>query len=308
VFSWVRTDGAESCPGRTALATDVTRRLGYDAFREPYGQSLEGVVSRTERGWTVHLYNRGSDGTTLGQRTLESEEAECEALTDAVALAMALVVDPEAALRAPTPDAATAPDALPPTEAPEPVSEPAVDAPTAPAAEEPPARAAVRLGVGAAGSYDMIPGLGAAARLSVDGPILPELRWFGAVSFWPEQVATHNTASFGIGLTAFSLGLCAGAGFDGFRFDGCATLDVGAVHVVVHSPTPLAPGQRLHVGATALLRLEARIVDPLWVGFFGGIAVPFVRYQYRVQGHREVVFEPSAVSPVLGIDLAVRFR
>jgi len=164
------------------------------------------------------------------------------------------------------------------------------------------------MSMGAAGSIDLVPGLGVAARLGVDGPILPALRWYGAVTFWPEQRATRDDASFGIGLTTFSLGLCGGARFDWFRFDGCAAVDAGAAYVVVYSPTPRAPGQRFYVGATALLRLEARLFEPVWLGLFGGIAVPFILHEYRVQGRPTVVFRPTPVAPVAGIDLAVRFR
>ncbi len=301
VFSWVRMDGAESCPGRAELAAEVRRRLGYDPFEAPFGQSLEGVVSRTDVGWSVTLYNRSATGTMLGTRALESEERACAALAEAVTLAMALAIDPEAALRAPEPRPDPPPEAEP---APEP--EPEAIEPPPPAPEEGHER--VRLSLGAAGSYDLVPGIAAGVRLGVDGPLADALRWYGAVLFWPEQIATRDDASFGIGLTTFSLGLCAGAQLDWFRFDGCASVDAGAAHAVVYSPTPRAPGQRFYSGATGLARLEARLFAPVWLGVFGGVAVPFIVHAYRVQGRPGVVFQPSAVAPVVGAELAVRFR
>ena len=304
VFSWVRADGAESCPGRPELAAEVSRRLGYDPFRSPFGQSLEGVVSRADGGWRVALFSRDPAGVMLGQRTIESEEPDCAALAEAVALAMALAIDPEAALRAPPPEAA----AVPPDPEPEPDAESESEPEPERAPERGPAPGSeerLRLSLGAVGSLELVPGL--TARLGVDGPILPELRWYGAVVWWSEQVATAADASFGVGLTSLSLGLCAGTQLDWFRVDGCASLDLGAAWAVVYSPTPRAPGQRLYLGASGLLRLEARLVAPVWLGVFGGVAVPFILYEYRVQGRPDVVFQPSPVAPVAGIELAVRF-
>ncbi|HJL18642.1 MAG TPA: hypothetical protein RMH99_23475 [Sandaracinaceae bacterium LLY-WYZ-13_1] len=301
-FSWVRLRGAEGCPAEPALAADVERRLGYDPFRPPFGQSLEGVVARAEGRWTVTLLNRDADGALLGRRELSSEQPACAALGDAVALAIALAIDPEAAMRAPTP---ATPDPSPaPGAADEAPADEAPDDPPAPPAA-PPDR--VRLSIAAVGSYDVVPSWGVGPRLAVDGPVVGPLRWYGAVVHWTEQVATLDDTTFGITLTTFSLGLCAGARFDWLRFDGCASIDVGGATAVVYSPTPRAPGERVFVGATGLVRLEARLVAPLWLGLFGGVAVPFVRHEYRVQGRPEVVFSPSALAPVAGAELAVRF-
>lgn len=299
LFSWVRGEGAEACPAKPELAAEVARRLGYDPFMAPFGQSLEGVVERVGPVWTVRLYTRGTGGEPLGQRELSSESADCAALADVVALAMVLAIDPDAALSAPRPSTSVAGAA----------QANAVAAPEPEGGEaSPESPEAVRLSLGAAGSYALIPEFGVGARLGVDGPITAELRWYGAVVHWAEHTAELGDASFGIGLTTFALGLCAGTGIDGFRFDGCASVDLGTTQAVVYSPTPLAPGQRFWMSATALLRFEARIYAPLWVSVFGGITVPFVRYEYRVQGRDEVVFAPSVVSPIAGIELAVRFR
>ena len=165
----------------------------------------------------------------------------------------------------------------------------------------------MRLSAGAMGGVDVVPGLGVAARVGIDGPILPELRWYGAVAYWTEQVATLADASFGVGLITFSVGLCAGKRFDFFRFDGCVSVDVGAANAVVYSPTPRAPGERIYAGATALLRAELEIVDPLWIGVFVGGVVPFVVHEYRVQGRDEVVFRQFPFGPIAGSELAVRF-
>lgn len=296
VFSWVRAEGAETCPDRAALADEVRSRLGYDPFQPPFGQALEGVVARTDEGWTVTLYSRDADGALVGRRDLPSAEPECAALAEAVALAMALAIDPEAALRAPEP-------------APAPVSAPASASPpaSATAAAPEPTPGHVRLSAGATGGVDVVPGLGVAARVTIDGPILPILRWYGAVAYWAEQVATLDDASFGVGLVTFSAGLCAGARFDFFRVDGCVSIDVGAAHAVVYSPTPRAPGERVYAGATALLRAELELFHPLWLGVHAGGVVPFVVHEYRVQGRDEIVFSQSPVGPIAGAELAVRF-
>lgn len=98
-LSWVRLDGAESCPARPQLAAEVGARLGRSPFSPDAEQAIEVAVSREDGRWLVRIHARASDGTVLGSRVLESDGDDCSAVFSATVLALALTVDPDAEQR-----------------------------------------------------------------------------------------------------------------------------------------------------------------------------------------------------------------
>jgi hypothetical protein len=95
-LSWVRGAGAEDCPNAEQLTSAVERRLGRDAFSEPALRHIEGSVARAERSWRVQLRVVGTDNTVFGSRELEADGQDCSSIADAVSLAIALSIDPDA--------------------------------------------------------------------------------------------------------------------------------------------------------------------------------------------------------------------
>ncbi|MEO7094648.1 MAG: hypothetical protein ABI175_15430, partial [Polyangiales bacterium] len=100
-LSWVRAQGAEGCIDRDTLARDVSARLGRDAFAGAPQRSIEGIVAREGKRWVARLYVRDPAGVLVGDREIASDAADYSALGGAVTLAVALVIDPEAALAPP---------------------------------------------------------------------------------------------------------------------------------------------------------------------------------------------------------------
>ena len=129
-LSWVELPGAESCGGAGAVARAVEQRLGRPALVSPAAAafSIEGRAERSGAGLRAVLVLRDRTGATLGKRDLESALADCSELREKVALAVALMVDPDAVLL-PPPQATAAP-ALTPT----PPGAPAGAAPALPSA------------------------------------------------------------------------------------------------------------------------------------------------------------------------------
>ena len=101
-LSWVRLEGAESCITTQALARAVEARLGHAVFVSPSEAelSVEGSVGPNlgPVKWRATVALRGRDGAMMGTRTLESAEATCATLDDKLALAIAIMIDPEGAL------------------------------------------------------------------------------------------------------------------------------------------------------------------------------------------------------------------
>src|SRR6187402_1032267 len=79
-LSWVRDDGAESCPAGRELARDVTARLGRSPFDETAARTIEIRVERTATGFRSRVHVRGVDDGVLGRRMLTSDEPSCAPL------------------------------------------------------------------------------------------------------------------------------------------------------------------------------------------------------------------------------------
>lgn len=96
---WVRLPGAEACVGGHDLAQAVEAELGHSIFVSASEAELavEGRVEpRPERGFRAVLAVSDREGALLGERTIESEAAECSEFTPALAVVIALLIDPEA--------------------------------------------------------------------------------------------------------------------------------------------------------------------------------------------------------------------
>jgi hypothetical protein len=102
-LSWVEAPGAESCGGASRVAKGVELRLGRRALVSP-SQAALSVEARAEHvsdasAWRATLVLRSIDGAIAGTRQIEAAGADCSELREAVALTVALMIDPGAALR-----------------------------------------------------------------------------------------------------------------------------------------------------------------------------------------------------------------
>ncbi len=103
-LSWVRLPGAESCIATQALSRAVEERLRRAVFVSPSNAdlSVEGHVERAGKGFRAEVTVRDAQGANLGRRELQSPGAACSGLDEPLALAIALMIDPDAD-RAPPP-------------------------------------------------------------------------------------------------------------------------------------------------------------------------------------------------------------
>jgi len=307
-FSWVRAGAADDCPSAGTLRARVRERLGYDPFAADAEVSLEATVAREGDLWTAQVYKRGAEGELLGERTLANQAPDCEALGEAVALALALAIDPEAAVRGAAEDSGVEepvsdeePAPTPAPEAPETEAHEAVPVPppTHRTGERP------RLAFGAAFAHELVPGIGYGFRLSVDGAITRLWRWTVGAELWPEREVTRDTSRVGVGLTQGSAGVCVGRTFARGALHGCGSLTLGALHVVVYDPVPRDPGDRVFLGLSASLRGSVRVVGPVHLGVWAAATVPLIDHDLFVEGNPSPIFSPAPVAPQLGVELLV---
>jgi len=257
----------------------------------------------------VRLYEHDAQGRRLGTRTIESHSADCRELDSAVALAVALIIDPDmgrASSRAAFPEP-SATHATPPTwDEPRALPAPVAPAPAIPwATHQPtcPEPTPLTLMVGTSLAQDLLPGLAPVFSIVTDVGFGSHLRARLGALYAPERRRREATMDFALGLTAASLGIC-------YETRGalgpvaCASLLGGALHAVVYSPEPARPGDRGWGAARVDAGLGVR-TGRLVAELRGWALAPLVRWQFRVEG-REVAFREPWVVP--GLELALGWR
>ncbi len=318
-LAWVRLPGAEACIGAHALAQAVERRLGRPVFvsAAQAGLSIEGRIERTAQpeGFRAVITLSDEQGAPLGTREIRREAARCDALDDEIALVVALLIDPEAAL-APPPAAPPAPPppAPPPVQAIVPVP-PAPPACPAPPPEPPPAPPSRPwhggIEVGAVGEIGLLPsaGVGVDLRLHVTPPGWPVLE-IGAAIF-----ASQRVASGGLGadfrLSFVSIAVCPlTADRWGFSFSACAGVDVGAIRGGGFGFDISLEQEGIVVDPRAGGTVWRRLVGPLRAALDADLVVPVVRDQFyyaAVGGTKLDVFRMSAVAGSVDLAIGVEF-
>jgi hypothetical protein len=292
-LAWVRDDGAESCPPGREFAADVTQRLGRSPFDPDAPRSIEIRVERTATGFRSRVHVRGNDGSTLGRRMLTNDEPTCAPLFSATALAVALLIDPDAALREPagTPVAEFT-EPSPPPPKPASLPEPVTTAAPTPAPPPPPPRrdhegaAAALLGVYALGiTPEGSPGL----ALQVSGRPDTHWGWSALALYVDPSEALHDNVTFSVGLTALG-------GLVSFRplprganlaFEAGPWLGVLGTSVVVSDERPVSavatsPGDFLFAALSAGVGFEAAVSTNVFVTARGHLLLPLIRRQLSV--------------------------
>jgi hypothetical protein len=172
---FMRSAGAEGCPAEERLRGAVTERLGTDPFSLQAPNTAIVEFSGKGRSLRALITFQSTDGV-VKRRELTSPTLDCTELFRSVELALAIAIDPHAALVTPSPAPSSAPPSPspPPPPPPSTAPEPPVPQPSIP--QQPPANP--WLAVGGPGVYATA-GLGPTASAGVS--LLGGLRrgWLG---------------------------------------------------------------------------------------------------------------------------------
>jgi len=285
----VRADGAGTCDSASAIARDVSRRLGRNPFSDEGERGIDIVLSRTETKWVAKLYLRVDPNEADAARLIESEGLDCSELSKSVALAVALAI---------------APDLPPPPEvAPEPNCPPPLP-PVVSAAPPPPpslhGAAAVRLLY----SPNLLPqrAVGTALSVSLRGDLLGAN--FGGI-FYPESELRNPTAHLGFAVSAAFASGCLWPRTNNPEIWSCIGARVGALHSVVYSPRPERPGDRLWWAGETELGVRQRLFSRLFIEGGAAAVFPFVRHRFQTEASSSPVYEqgPAVLEGFLGLGL-----
>jgi hypothetical protein len=330
-LSWVRGEDATTCLGLLALERDVTRRLGYNPFGGEARQWIDGFVTASSSGFRAQLFERDANGTTLGRRTLEDESADCRHISDAVSLAIALIIDPLARLRsldaAPTSEEMSqhTPQQLPESQVVDPnvtsqpcpvlkpmgtITIPPTSRETAPNVSPVVNNKSALVWIAPGFRQGLFPALSPSVEFTVDVKshhVLPLEYRLGMV-YLPERKVAHTNATLSYGLTAglFDLCLVTAGTLSGFF---CTGFEGGALHTVVHDPDPYQPGDRLWFAGRFEAGSEWNVIGPfsLQLRLIG--TVPFTRWVFRVRQNEvpHELYSQPFFQPGLAIGFGMRF-
>jgi hypothetical protein len=286
-LSWLRMPGAEACIATQPLARAVEERIGREVFvsAAQADLSVEGrIEKRPDGGFRAIITMRDPAGSLLGTRELERPDASCDAMSEPLALVIAVMIDPDAAMRPK--------DAVPPPGPPGPP-------PPSPSPQAPPA-------VGATDRAPAPPPLrpkepwrfeGGAHAMTVAG-LAPEVAWGAGVNaiLFPPGLPVGFRGMASLFLPTRAAGDGTVADFDMLVLGGsvCPTLRrrvslmacIGG-HLGALRPRPRGPGTTTLpddlIGiwnASAELRVSVPVAAPIAVGAGAGGAVPITRPSY----------------------------
>jgi hypothetical protein len=304
-FVWVRGEGAGTCPDGPALAGRVAGRLGRNPFAETASQSIEGSVARVGDRLKAELYVRDAAGVAQGARQLSTIATDCVELADAVVLAVALTIDPNAALAepvtSPAGEALTQPSPDPPRpSAPAPVAAcPKTECPASapcPPRSCPPALPGAHAALSARGALavGVLPGVAPGAAVSGELGNQRARATLGML-FLPESRTDSGVAGFGLtaGMVGGALAWPLARGVELAVF---GELEVGAIHAVVHEGEPVRPGDQPWFALGAGPRLAVVPLSPLRLELGLSLVVPLLRPSFEGLGLAEPVFQSSPVT------------
>lgn len=304
-LSWVRAEGAEECPNGRALTSEVERRLGRAVFDASAARAFEVEVTRFNGTYRSDVFVRDADGRALGHRTLQSDEPGCEALLSATALAIALLIDPEAATREPaaTSSAPVAPPAAPPVPPPptppSPVATPSpIFSKPAAGGPAPPVAATSAISLRAELSGGLVPAASPGVELGWGST--PWSRWGLALSaaYTASREATRGIGALDVSLTrAAALVTFEVARSSSARLMLGAGPSLGALHIAVREPAPVTdPGDYWFSAIEGRVGVQANLSQRLFVELGGSGFVTLVRQQFLARGQVEPVFRQAPAS------------
>ena len=315
-LSWVRGEGAEECPAGRALVAEVERRLGRKVFDVSAERSFEVQVTSSGGRYHSDVYVRDAVGQAIGHRTLDSDEPGCGALFGATALAIALVIDPDAAQREASDGqgvaAFEAPVPAPPPPPPAPPARPAATAVT-PAPPPPvtalPGRALVTVSLRGQLSGGLVPGVSPGLGLSFTARPGQRFGFVLAGHYSAPRSVTRGIGIFELGLTRLSAGLTFDAVQDQrLRLILSAGPSLGAYHLAVREPTPVTdPGDFLFAAVEAGAELQVSVSSSVFLDVGGQALAALKRQEFLARGQTQAVWSQPWLGGLAFLGVGARF-
>jgi hypothetical protein len=291
----VRGEGADACLSSDQLTVRVARRLGFNPFTPNGGLWIEGTVERVSGSYKARIFAR--TGGQVGKRELSSNAEDCRPLEEAAVLAIALVIDPDAALAPPAETASTQG-----VQEPAPVAPPSQEAPRG--VVEPPSFALGSVSAGPLVALNILPRatLGASVTAGV-----AMTQWF-SVQLGGVFLSESRSDDFGFGLTAGRVSGCLNSAPGRWSATACTSALTGAIYAVPYRLDPVEPGARFWLSTSLSAAGELRLAGPVYASVgIEGLLTP-VRPRFSLEGSGQTVFNVPLLGAMAHADLDVLFR
>ncbi|MEZ4407525.1 MAG: hypothetical protein R3A52_13770 [Polyangiales bacterium] len=289
-FSWVRGDGADACPDERRVRDDVERRLGRDPFSDDATRSIEALVERVDEHWRATIRVRDASGATVGERALTRDDARCDAVVDASALAVALAIDPDAPTDPPPPAPAS------------PRRRPRRSRPAPPAPFTGPWISVALRGAVTAG---LTPSVVPSAGLSASVDLSP--RWGMRVALDHALAVSADDPRFAFGFTRASIEGCARPWLS-TRVDlaACAGVAGALTQAVVRNGSSLDAGESPWIGLATSLAFTVRPTPRWFVSLRVDGAAAVSRGRFNLLPTAGAIYAQPAVAGGAALELGLR--
>jgi hypothetical protein len=347
-LAWVRGAGAEDCPSATELQRDVEQRIGHRVFDSSAALSIEVSVRRDEtnsipiRRTEIHV--RDEQGHAVGERTLASSESDCRSLFSSTALAIALLVDPEAtedrqpavlgAVQVPRQATIQAAPVAPPAPKTAPFAanhESAVSnaaqvhqvdvsptgtqeqPPSSAVSERPPGaptnRRQAQIAASAVGAFSILPRTALGVAIDMRAWELPTVGWSLSALYLPSQPGeTRNAASVRVGLFALQPALMLGyATSERWRIAIDLGGSIGSLHYAAIGGSTLGSSESLWLAARAEASLQLMLGNAAFLGLGWAALLPVTRARMTNSDRRSVLYLQPGIGACGRIGLGIRF-
>ncbi len=302
MLGYVRGRGAESCPDEKELAAAVVTRLGYDPFQPRSARALTVTITLEQSALRATLELREPGATSTSVHRLSSRRLDCAVLHPALALAIALAIDPQRALSL---DAA--PADIPPSPPPRPFRQPVLIenqlAPRTPATGREPSRrpfgflyggalVAVAAGPSTTGGFQLGGGVEWARSFSLALELRADV---------PSRSDTPSGGTIELGRFTAQIVPC----FRAFNFGFCALAAVGVSYArgsgFVFSDSVQAP----YFAAGGRLLAELPLGRRVWLGLHADVYGVVTRLVLRVDA--TAAYKDAPANGAFGVTFGGRF-
>jgi len=305
-LGWVRREGANTCINPRSLAVSVEQILGRSVFvsAAQAQASIEGSIERQHGapGWKAVLVMTNGQGDIEGRRELSTKDATCTSLNETLSLALALMIDPDVALRS----ADTKPAPSPPK---------VIAAPEEPPCVQTPSPWRWGASVGAILGVGWLPAT-LTPGLAVRGFVRPPHLWAFELSavLWPSRRARGiSDQAVDLSLAFGGLAVCPlaiGAEKNNVQWRGCVGGQLGTFEAVGANLDVIQQQRRTVVNAVTYLDTFVPLLSS--VGLVGtvGIGTPLLRDSFVYvdeNGSRQQLFRLPAVTAWAELGVGVAF-
>lgn len=296
-LTYSRGPAAQTCPDASLVMSAVAVQLGYVPWEPEAADAIAVEIVRNEAGLRARVELRQGD-KLAGSRVLSSAESDCQELSEAVALAIAIAIDPlNTRLAGPAPRPRPSQQYDREVSAELRASQPAP--PPSPASPE-------HRPYGLLASVGGLAAVGSAPAVAGGLELQLALRWRRFSALVEGRLDLPAEKEVELGLVRSSLMLGAVGSCAHWRWaQGCGLIEAGAMRVTGEGyaeENVTLP----YAGAALRLGLEIPLFSVISVRGHADLLAPFTRVAFRDRASRDTVWTAPSVAGAFGLCVVVQ--